>query len=184
MRSVNQPRDLAHLLSQVERRVTNQLREILRREGCAIEEWRVLTLLSDGVGHTMTEIAEYALLPAPTLTKVIDRLVATKVVYRRIDAEDRRRVRAFLTPRGRDLYRRLAHQVEHCQTSQLAATRDGQALRELLVRLADTLSDVSAVQPARSRMVVATTSNASTTPASGTAIGVSVPASTNTAAIG
>lgn len=145
MRPANPPRDLAHLLSQVERQVTNQLRGVLEPEGCAVEEWRVLTLLSDGAGHTMSEVADYALLPAPTLTKVVDRLVANNVVYRRVDPADRRRVRAFLTPRGKDFYRRLAHRVEHCQAALMAASHDGRTLRELLARLADSLSEVEAV---------------------------------------
>jgi DNA-binding MarR family transcriptional regulator len=139
MRQTDPPRDLAHLLAQVERQVTNRLRAILEPAGCTVDEWRVLTLLADGTGHTMTEIADYALLPAPTLTKLVDRLVANNWLYRRIDPADRRRVRAFLTPRGKDFWRRMGRAVQECQSDLLAATNDGHTLETLLIRLADTL---------------------------------------------
>src|SRR4030081_115215 len=102
---------LTHLLSHVERRLTTRLLAVLAPEECSIEEWRVLELLADDEGHTMTEVAEYALLLAPTLTKLVDRLASLNLVYRRADPEDRRRVRVSLTPRGHDRYRRLSRHV-------------------------------------------------------------------------
>ena len=40
----------------------------------------------------MTEVAEFAMPPAPSLTKVVDRMVSLNLVYRRPDLRDRRRV--------------------------------------------------------------------------------------------
>ncbi len=56
----------------------------------------------------MSEIAEFALMPAPSLTRLIDRMVTDGLVYRTVDARDRRRVLVHLTARGRDLQRRSA----------------------------------------------------------------------------
>lgn len=36
----------------------------------------MLTILSDRQGHIMTEIADFAMIPAPTLTKLMDRMVS------------------------------------------------------------------------------------------------------------
>jgi DNA-binding MarR family transcriptional regulator len=47
-------------------------------------------------------------LPAPTLTKAVDQLVAANLEYRRADRHDRRRVLIYLTARGRHLHARLA----------------------------------------------------------------------------
>ncbi|WP_433328947.1 MarR family winged helix-turn-helix transcriptional regulator [Spirillospora sp. CA-294931] len=102
-------RDLARLLALVERRVAGRLAAAL---SCSVDEWRVLSLLGDGRGHAMTEIAEYALLPPPTLTKLIDRMVAANRVHRRVDDADRRRVLVFLTPRGRDEHAALSATIE------------------------------------------------------------------------
>ncbi|MGI5169561.1 MarR family winged helix-turn-helix transcriptional regulator [Spirillospora sp. CA-253888] len=100
--------DPAHLLTAVERQVTARLSAALAEAGCTPEEWRVLALLADGRGHPMTEIAEYAMLPPPTLTKLIDRMVAANRVHRRVDDADRRRVLVLLTERGRAAHARLA----------------------------------------------------------------------------
>jgi DNA-binding MarR family transcriptional regulator len=67
---------LAQLLSQAERGVTRQLGRVLDEDGCSVEQWRALVLLADGVSHSMSEVAEFALLPAPTITRLIDRMVA------------------------------------------------------------------------------------------------------------
>ena len=58
-----------------ERLLGRRLTAILDTEGCSLDAWRVITLLSDGSGHHMTEIAEHAFLPPATLTKLIDHLV-------------------------------------------------------------------------------------------------------------
>jgi DNA-binding MarR family transcriptional regulator len=127
-------RDLAHLLSTLERHVVERQRAALGVEGCGVEEWRVIDYLADG-GQAMSEAARYAGLPSPTLTRLVDRLVANNIVYRRIDLEDRRRVRMFLTRRGKCLHRRLAGVVEDCQAELLAETADGELIEELLQRL-------------------------------------------------
>jgi DNA-binding MarR family transcriptional regulator len=131
--------DFSHLLAQLERRFAERLRAVLLPEGCGIEEWRVLDLLALSGGCTMSEVADHVFLPAPTLTKLVDRLVANNIVYRRVDLEDRRRVRIFLTVRGKSLHRRLGGIVERAQNEVLAATGDSELLRELLLRLGDAL---------------------------------------------
>src|SRR4051794_21566372 len=66
--------DLAHLLGHAERRLNRRLTALLAEEGCSIEQWRVMSLTADGTGHPMTEIADHALMPAPSLTKLVDRM--------------------------------------------------------------------------------------------------------------
>lgn len=98
---------LAHALTRAERQVATELAARLDEMGVTIEQWRVLRVLADGQGHPMSEVATAALLPPPTLTKVVDRLVEAALVHRRSDLADRRRVLVLLTARGRALYRRL-----------------------------------------------------------------------------
>jgi DNA-binding MarR family transcriptional regulator len=87
----------------------------------------------------MNEIAAYAMVPPPTLTKVIDRLIERNVVYRRVDETDRRRVLVFLAARGRDLHRRLVARVEQEEAAIAAALgpADAERLTELLGRVLD-----------------------------------------------
>src|ERR671911_319721 len=103
---------LVQLLSHAERRVIRRLGEVLEDVGCTVERWRVLTLLADGATHSMSEIGEFALLPPPTLTRLIDRMVAENLAYRNADSLDRRRVLVHISPRGRALHDRLAKRIE------------------------------------------------------------------------
>lgn len=132
MNASRSSRDLAHLLSRLERRVVERQRAALATEGCGVEEWRVIDFLAAD-GYTMGEVADHAGLTSPTLTKLVDRLVANNIVYRRIGLEDRRTVRIFLTPRGRSLHRRLGAIVERSQAELLAETPNGELLEDLLV---------------------------------------------------
>lgn len=130
--------DLARLLSTAERRMTRHLAKVLEANGSSVEEWRVLSCLTQDGGRSMTEIAEFALLPPPTLTKVMDRMVAANLVYRRADVRDRRRVLAFLSRRGRAVYRRLSAAVaREKEPLQTLREREVDELSRLLSRLVE-----------------------------------------------
>jgi MarR family transcriptional regulator, organic hydroperoxide resistance regulator len=126
--------DAARLLTVVERRISGRLAVVLETADSTVEQWRVLSLLADGRGHAMTEVAEHAVLPAPTLTKVVDRMVAANLVYRRADESDRRRVLALLTPRGRAAHRAVARAVarEEADLAALMGADEAGRLGELL----------------------------------------------------
>lgn len=105
------PDGLVQLLTRAERLAARRLQAVLEEEGCSLDAWRVLALLSDGEGHHMTAIAEAAFLPPPTLTKLVDQLVDQNLLHRRVDPFDRRRVLARLTPRGREYWQRVEQAV-------------------------------------------------------------------------
>jgi DNA-binding MarR family transcriptional regulator len=132
---------LAQLLSQAERGVTRQLGRLLEDEGCTVEQWRTLVLLADGRSHSMSEIAEFALVPAPSVTRLIDRMVADNLAYRKADPRDRRRVLVRISPRGRSLQKRLAGRIERSQAAILAEAdaEDVAQLAALLTHLAGRL---------------------------------------------
>lgn len=129
--------DLPRVLARVERDITARLGAALKTAGSTVEEWRVTSLLSDGSGHPMTEIAEHALLPAPTLTKVVDRLVSAGLVYRRPDEEDRRRILVFLSERGQEEVARLtaAVETEWARVQDAVGREELALLRALLTRI-------------------------------------------------
>ncbi len=103
---------LAHMLGRANRRITDRLAEVVVEHGHTLEEWRVLVVLVDGLRRPMREVAEAAAMPGPTLTKIVDRMVATGLVDRHSDAGDRRRVLLSLTLRGRALHVRLGRLME------------------------------------------------------------------------
>jgi DNA-binding MarR family transcriptional regulator len=126
------------LLARVTHRVARQIEATLTSSGLSLEQWRVLDLLGDDQGHSMSEIAEHAMVPAPTLTKIVDRLVDNALVHRRVDERDRRRVLVFTTDHGADLHARIAPQVSRAEDDAMADLEPGDAaqLLQLLARLA------------------------------------------------
>jgi DNA-binding MarR family transcriptional regulator len=105
--SSHEPHRLAQVLSRADYEVTRRLAAILERDGSTIEEWRALSLLADGESRAMSELAEVCLLPAATLTRLVDRMVAENLVYRRGDPGDRRRILVRITERGGAQHGRL-----------------------------------------------------------------------------
>ncbi|RAO39127.1 hypothetical protein PSN13_00151 [Micromonospora saelicesensis] len=105
------PADLLRSLTRAERLLSRRLGAVLADDAISIEAWRVLCLLADGQGHPMSEVSVEASLPPGTLTKLVDQLVDRNLVFRRIDPIDRRRIRAYLTVRGRREHARLDERV-------------------------------------------------------------------------
>ncbi|WP_370935325.1 MarR family winged helix-turn-helix transcriptional regulator [Amycolatopsis sp. cg13] len=97
---------LIRALTRTARAVTLRIEPLLKEEGLSLDGWLVLDALAAGDGLTMTELAGHTLVTGPTLTRVVDRLVTTAAAYREVDAEDRRRVRVYLAPRGRSAHQR------------------------------------------------------------------------------
>jgi DNA-binding MarR family transcriptional regulator len=129
---------LGDLLGRVAHRITREREQVLAAAGLNIDQWRVLVLLADGAGHPMTEIAEHVMVPAPTLTKIVDRLADAALVYRRADPTDRRRVLVLLSELGHTVHDEQAPHVAAAEdrvSGALGAAERAQ-LRHLLERLA------------------------------------------------
>jgi DNA-binding MarR family transcriptional regulator len=131
------PPSLGQLVGRVEHRLRREIERALGLDGPNLDQWRALDLLADGDGHSMSEIAAHVMVPAPTLTKIVDRLVESALVYRRPDERDRRRILVFLAERGRELHLRLAPEVQRIE-GELAGQLgpDAPHLLRLLHRLA------------------------------------------------
>ncbi len=123
--------DLVELLDKVDRAVDATMLPATSAEGVSREGWRVLLLLARGAGRSMGEIAERTGVPAPTATRVVNRLVSDELALRFTDPDDRRRVLVALAPQGRQVVARITHR--------LTVSRQAQ-LRELLVALADAVA--------------------------------------------
>lgn len=91
---------LLRLLSAA-RSVESGISEALSAAGVTPEQWRVLSVLEAGGGRTMSDLAQTAVVPAATATRIVDQLVSNGLVYRRADPADRRRVVVHLSARGR-----------------------------------------------------------------------------------
>lgn len=110
--SSNASSGLLPLISRLDRQLEARLSDALEVAGISAEQWRVLAVLAVSSGGTMSEIAHATALPAPSVTRLVDRLVTDSWAHRRADALDRRKVLVFLSARGRTRLRKLDRQAQ------------------------------------------------------------------------
>jgi MarR family transcriptional regulator, organic hydroperoxide resistance regulator len=125
---------LAYLLAQANRQIQKQLDDEFSDEGVPVEQWRILSLLNEKNGRSMSDLTHAALLNHPTLTKMIDRMISNALVYRRADSNDGRRVLIFISEHGRAVNERLNRLANQHQAELVEGYGDRQteALRRLL----------------------------------------------------
>ena len=105
-------RFLFYDLAAAHRKLHVSLNNRLKELDVQVETWRVLETLSADEGLTMGELAEIVLMNPPTLTKLVDRMVASGLVHRQLAPEDHRRVHLVLTNVGLELIGKVRRHVE------------------------------------------------------------------------
>ncbi len=128
---------LSHQIATLNKRLEEQLERQFSLEGTPIDHWRVLAALVESNGQTMSSLASKVLIEAPSLTKVIDRMVSEGLVFRAPDTSDRRKVLAFLSSRGVAVHNRLnAIAVsQHRDIVDRLGAEDAGHLRDLIDRM-------------------------------------------------
>ena len=91
---------LSYLLVQIGRAHRNRAQELLNDIGLHVGQELRLLHLSLGDGMTQSELAEEICVQPATLTRSLDRLTRTGLVERRVDTEDQRVSRVYLTEEG------------------------------------------------------------------------------------
>jgi DNA-binding MarR family transcriptional regulator len=99
--------EFVRLISGVNRQLEQSIEARLKPAGVSIEHYRVLDALVRQNGLPMTDLARQVFVDGPTLTKIIDRMMATSDVYRAPDSTDRRKVLIFLSQKGQARYEEL-----------------------------------------------------------------------------
>jgi homoprotocatechuate degradation regulator HpaR len=102
------PRSLAGTLLAAREAVMAPIRPLLREAGVTDQQWRVLRVLADAGPLDASNIAESALLYAPSVTRILRELAERGLVSRSADVADRRRTVVSITAEGRTLVRRTA----------------------------------------------------------------------------
>ena len=125
---------LQSLLSEASRKATADLERVLRPKGVPVEYWRVLEVLADESGRPMTALAEAISMRLPTLSKLIDRMVADALVQRAPDPQDLRRVLVYISDPGLQLVTGLRDKVrrQRFALESLLGEEHGAALKRLL----------------------------------------------------
>ncbi len=129
---------LAYALAAAHRAVHRELARKLKEEGVQVEAWRIMEAIDAEQAITMGRLAELVLLAPPTLTKMVDRMVADGLVQRQISTEDQRQVHLVLSVLGvrkRDRVRGFARDLEAAMLDRLGP-ENARALQKALEMLA------------------------------------------------
>lgn len=134
MRETAYEQELPYLLARVNRQIHGRLNAMLKEKGVPVEQWRILTVLADGKGHSMGELAEAVLMNHPTVTKTIDRMIMRALVHRRHDLDDNRRVLVYISEFGQELLKSCDQDVSTYQAAlaERLGPRGAEQLRHLL----------------------------------------------------
>jgi DNA-binding MarR family transcriptional regulator len=107
---------LHSLLNQANRQVTSELRRIVGAEGLPAEFWRVLDIMSDEQGRSMSELANEAGMLLPATSKLVDRMGEAALLQRSADPQDCRRVMLHISDFGLQKVAVLRKDVREHQT--------------------------------------------------------------------
>jgi DNA-binding MarR family transcriptional regulator len=127
-------------------RITNllstRLLERLRVHGVTVPRWRVLVTLMAHDGRTIGDLVDVTIISQPVLSRIIDQMQRDNLVTRRTAQRDSRVVEVYLTPRGRQLYAKIAPvAARHAQLTVKSLTLAQQ--KELLAMLRIIIRDLS-----------------------------------------
>jgi len=112
MASVLTHRNLPLLLLQAREAVLSHFRPIINHFGLTEQQWRIIRTLSENEAMEPRRIAEVCKILGPSLTGVLARMEELALVERRRVETDQRRMLVSLTPKSRDLVKRMAPLVE------------------------------------------------------------------------
>lgn len=109
----NQPADQAlhSLLNQANRQATQDLRRMVGNEGLPVEFWRLLEVLADEQGRSMSALAEQAGMLLPATCKLVDRMTEAALIQRSVDPLDQRRVILHISDLGLQKFAALRQDV-------------------------------------------------------------------------
>ena len=125
---------ISYALAAAHRKLHIELSDKLKALNVQVEAWRVLQSLRASKGITMRELAETVLMNPPTLTKLVDRMVADGLVQRQLSPHDQRRVQLALTDLGVSLSDEIVLHADEQNDRIIAAIgpEKAQLLREAL----------------------------------------------------
>jgi DNA-binding MarR family transcriptional regulator len=93
-----------YLMNRLIARMNQNLGETLRKHGYSFQDWRILAVLAAHNNISITQLAEAAVLPQPTVSRLVAGLKRKGFLERRNAKEDSRVVRISITAKGLKAY--------------------------------------------------------------------------------
>ena len=103
------------------------------RFGLTISDWRVLAVISRYPGVSSNAVCELAAMDKMRVSRAVSGLLETGRIHRRLDKQDRRRGKLYLTDEGRDIHAQVVPVARAYEAKLMAGLTDEEA--RLLERL-------------------------------------------------
>jgi DNA-binding MarR family transcriptional regulator len=119
--------------------VRRRLARVVEREDITLQQYNVLRILRGARGEPLSalEISDRLIEQTPGVSRLLERLVAKKVIRRDRATADRRMIECFITPKGLELLERLDEAVTRADEAAMQALtpRELNTLADLLQRI-------------------------------------------------
>lgn len=93
-----------HYLLAIDRHHIQNMARVLRAFNCSPLMWRVLSILADQDGHSVSELAELSVIERSNLSKLLDSMERDGLLERHAPDGDKRRTVIFISDHGRELF--------------------------------------------------------------------------------
>lgn len=136
---------LPHAFSVVANRISQMLERMYGEMfGISVVDWRIIAILGTHFPLSAKALAESTAMDQVSVSRAIDQLTNKKLVLRRIDAADRRRVALSLSKKGQEIYNQvvpLLYASEELLVARLSP-EDAAAVRRIMESLVDISGDL------------------------------------------
>jgi DNA-binding MarR family transcriptional regulator len=134
---------IGFLLNDVSRLLRRNFNRKAEALGLSQAQWRTLAYLSRQEGVNQVTLAESLEVQPITLARLIDRLQEAGLVERRLDPEDRRAFRLYLTGKAQPLLKRMRALAAETREEAMQALPEGErrALFSALERMKQNLTE-------------------------------------------
>lgn len=139
---------IAHSFTVVVNRVSQMLEKMYRdRYGLTVVGWRLLAIIHNHSPLSAKGLAEFSAMDQVSISRALEQLVGKKLVSRRTDPADRRRVVLRLTKKGEAVYNDIVPLSYAADRALLSALPESEArlirqmVKKLVDRSAETMSE-------------------------------------------
>ncbi len=130
------PYRLSVLANRISRDIARRYQE---RFNLTIPEWRVMASLGETPGLSAGEVAEHTAMDKVAVSRAVSRFLEAKIITKKTDAGDKRKVILSLTKKGGSIYRQVVPVALAYEAAILDKLEPGekQSLSKLLNRISE-----------------------------------------------
>ncbi len=135
--------ECAHVILEVAPAIMRTIRTEMRSHRAAdlsVPQFRALAFIDNNQGPSLSDVAGHIGLTLPSMSKIVDGLVARKLITREVASADRRRVTLALTSRGQTLLTAARDATKACLAEMLQSLSP--ADRTLVIAAMETLRPI------------------------------------------